>query len=96
MISTGGSISEAANVVRANGAKKIVLAVSHAVLCGPAVERLDACPADAIIATDTIPRRGTAPKKYREVTMAGLLGRAIQHLHESKSLSILFDNYEEG
>ncbi len=95
MISTGGSISEAAKVVRANGAQKIVLAVSHAVLCGPAVERLDGCPADAIIATDTIPRRGASPKKYREVTMAGLLARAIQHLHESKSLSILFDNYEE-
>jgi ribose-phosphate pyrophosphokinase len=96
MISTGGSISEAAKVVRANGAKKVVLAVRHAVLCGPAVERLDACPADAILATDTIPRRGAAPKKYREVTMAGLLARAIQHLHESKSLSILFDNYEEA
>jgi len=95
MISTGGSISEAAKIVRANGAQKVVLAVSHAVLCGPAVERLDNCPADAILATDTIPRRGASPKKLREVTIAGLLARAIQHLHESKSLSILFDNYEE-
>jgi ribose-phosphate pyrophosphokinase len=94
MISTGGSISEAAKVVRQNGAQKIVLAVSHAVLCGPAVERLDACPADTILATDTIPRRGSVPRAYREVTVAGLLSRAIQHLHESKSLSILFDTLD--
>ena len=95
MISTGGSISEAAKVVRINGAKRIVLAVSHAVLCGPAVERLDACPADTILATDTIPRRGVLPKAFREVSVAGLLGRAILNLHESKSLSILFDSFEE-
>jgi ribose-phosphate pyrophosphokinase len=44
MISTGGSISEAARIVRRDGAKKIVIAVSHAVFCGPAVERLDARP----------------------------------------------------
>jgi len=94
MISTGGSISEAAKVVRKNGAKKIVLAVSHAVLCGPAVERLDGCPADAILATNTIPRRGAVPRAYREVSVAPLLGRAISHLHESKSLSILFDKLD--
>ena len=95
MISTGGSISEAAKIVRKHGAKQIVLAVSHAVLCGPAVERLDACPADAILGTDTIPRRGAVPKAYREVSVAGLLARAIENLHTSKSLSILFDNYED-
>ena len=95
MISTGGSISEAAKTVRANGALKVVLAVSHAVLCGPAVERLDNCPADTILATDTIPRRGEAPKALRVVSVAGLVARAIKNLHESKSLSVLFDTFEE-
>ena len=95
MISTGGSISEAARIVRQNGAQRIVLAVSHAVLCGPAVERLDACPADVILVTDTIPRRGKSPAKLQVVSVAPLLARAILNLHESKSLSQLFDHFDE-
>lgn len=94
MISTGGSISEAARVCRDHGAKGITLAVSHAVLCGPAVERLDNCPADKILVTDTIPRRGKVPKALEIVSVAPLLARAIGHLHESKSLSVLFDHFE--
>ena len=95
MISTGGSISEAARVVKQHGAKEVVIAVSHAVLCGPAVERLDGCPADAILVTDTIPRKGPVPRNLEIVTVAPLLGRAIHNLHESKSLSVLFDHFEE-
>ena len=95
MISTGGSIAEASRVVRKHGAKKIVIAVSHAVLCGPAVQRLDACPADTILVTDTIPRRGAVPHQLRVVSVAGLLSRAIANLHRSRSLSVLFDRLEE-
>jgi ribose-phosphate pyrophosphokinase len=81
--------------VRAHGAKTIVLAVTHAVLCGPAVERLDACPADTILATDTIPRRTKVPRQLQVVSVAPLLARAIQNLHDSKSLSILFDSLDD-
>jgi ribose-phosphate pyrophosphokinase len=95
MISTGGSISEAATIVRSHGAKTIVLAVTHAVLCGPAVERLDACPADTILATDTIPRRTKAPRQLQVVSVAPLLARALQNLHDSRSLSILFETLED-
>ncbi len=95
MISTGGSISEAASIVRAHGAKTIVLAVTHAVLCGPAVERLDACPADTILATDTIPKRTKAPRQLEIVSVAPLLARAIRNLHDSRSLSILFETLED-
>ena len=94
MISTGGSISEAAKIVRKHGAKRIVLAVSHAVLCGPAVERLDACPADTILVTDTIPRRGKSPERLATVSIAPLLAQAIQNVHQSKSLSVLFDKFD--
>ena len=91
MISTGGSISEAAKVVRANGAKQIVIAVSHAVFCGPAVERLDACPADKILATNTIPPCDPAPKNLEVVSVAGLLAQAIQNIHACESVSSLFE-----
>jgi ribose-phosphate pyrophosphokinase len=95
MISTGGSISEAAKIVRNHGARTIVLAVTHAVLCGPAVERLDACPADTILVTDTIPGRTRAPRQLQVVSVAPLLARAIQNLHDSKSLSVLFDSLDD-
>ena len=94
MISTGGSISEAAGVCRNHGAKNIVIAVSHAVFCGPAVQRLNDCPADTILVTDTIPRRGESPSQLRVVSVAPLLSKAIRNLHESKSLSVLFDHLD--
>ena len=94
MISTGGSISEAAAITRRHGAKKIVLAASHAVFCGPAVQRLDACPADKILVTDTIPRRGDSPKALEVVSVAGLLARAIRNIHRSESVSSLFEEIQ--
>ena len=93
MISTGGSISEAARIVKQHGAKRIVIAVSHAVLCGPAVERLENCGAEAIVATDTIPQHKRAPKNLHVVSVAPLVGQAIANLHKSKSLSALFDRF---
>lgn len=91
MISTGGSISQAAQVVRDHGAKQIVIAVSHGVFCGPALERLKACPADRILVTDTNPIQGDLLEKMEVVSVAGLLATAIQNLHKSKSISSLFD-----
>jgi ribose-phosphate pyrophosphokinase len=95
MISTGGSITEAARIVRESGAKQIVIAVSHAVLCGPAVERLDACPADKILVTDTIPVAEPAPKNLEVISVAGLLAKAIHNIHSCESVSSLFDEVEE-
>ena len=91
MISTGGSISEAARIVRLNGAKKIVIAVSHGVFCGPAVERLNACPADKILITDSIPLSDPAPDRVEVVSVAGLLAKAIHNIHACESVSSLFD-----
>lgn len=91
MISTGGSISQAARVLRENGAKKIYIAVSHAVFCGPAVERLNAAPLDKILATDTIPQGEAVPDKFQEVSVAPLLAKAIQSIHRSESVSSLFE-----
>jgi ribose-phosphate pyrophosphokinase len=91
MISTGGSITEAARIVRDHGAKKIVIAVSHAVFCGPAIERLAACPADKVLITDSIPRRERLPANVEVVSIAPLLARAIRNIHRSESVSSLFD-----
>ena len=91
MISTGGSISEAARIVRAHGARQIVIAVTHAVLCGPAVERLDAAPIDKILITDSIPPRERTPRHLEVVSIAPLLARAIMNIHRNESVSSLFE-----
>jgi ribose-phosphate pyrophosphokinase len=90
MISTGGSISEAARILRESGAQKIFMAVSHAVLCGPAVQRLEAAPVDRILVTDTIPQGDSSPKQLQVVSVAPLLAQAIRNIHRAESVSSLF------
>ncbi len=91
MISTGGSISQAATTLRKHGAKQIIIAVSHAVFCGPAVERLDDAPVDLILATDTVPQGERVPEKIQLVSVAPLIAQAIQGIHRAESVSSLFE-----
>ena len=90
MISTGGSISEAARIVRDHGAKTICIAATHGVLCGPAVERLEAAPVDKVLITDSVPQKQNLPAKIEIVTVAPLLARAIANIHRNESVSSLF------
>ena len=91
MISTGGSITQAAATLRKHGAKRIIIAVSHAVFCGPAVERLAAAPVDRVLVTDTIPQCEGAPESLQSVTVAPLIAKAIRGIHRSESVSSLFE-----
>jgi ribose-phosphate pyrophosphokinase len=91
MISTGGSITQAASVLRKSGAKEIVIAVSHAVFCGAAVQRLDEAPVDHILVTDTIPTADPAPSKLVTISVAGLVATAIRNIHAETSVSSLFE-----
>jgi ribose-phosphate pyrophosphokinase len=92
MISTGGSISEAARICRENGASNVIVAVSHAVFCGPALERLEAASVDRVLVSDTIPRNETdLPSNIEVVSVAPLLANAIKNIHDAKSISCLFE-----
>ncbi|MCP3919322.1 MAG: ribose-phosphate pyrophosphokinase [bacterium] len=91
LISTGGSISQAASILKKSGAQKIIIAVSHAVFCGPAVERLDAAPVDKILVTDTIPPGDRSPKQLQICSLAPLIAHAIKNIHRSESISSLFE-----
>jgi len=91
MISTGGSMAEAAGILRRHGARRIVVAVTHAVLCGPAIERLDAAPIDKLLVTDSIPLGERRPKNVEIVSIAPLLAQAIRNIHRNESVSSLFD-----
>ncbi len=89
MISTGGSITQAAETLKRAGADRIVIAVSHAVFCGPAVERLESAPVDTVLVTDTIPL-ARKPKNLKTVSVAPLVARAILNIHDNQSVSGLF------
>lgn len=91
MISTGGSITQAAAVLKAKGARSVIIAVSHAVFCGPAVERLDAAPVDAILVTDSIPPQEVGPKKLKICSIAPIVAKTIKSIHRSESVSSLFE-----
>jgi ribose-phosphate pyrophosphokinase len=92
MISTGSSICGAAQRVHSAGAKEIYVAASHGVLCGPAIQRLQASPIRRVIITDSIPLRPEqALDKIHVLSVAPLLGEAIKRIHRNESVSRLFD-----
>jgi ribose-phosphate pyrophosphokinase len=93
LISTGGTICNAANLCMDRGAKAIYVAATHPVLCGPAVERLSAAPIKSLIVTDTIPlsqRAKTELTGIEVLTVSELLGEAIRRIHRNESVSSLF------
>ncbi|MEM8679291.1 MAG: ribose-phosphate pyrophosphokinase [Planctomycetota bacterium] len=95
MISTAGSICGAARLVEKAGARKIYVAASHAVLCGPAVERLSESPISKVVITDSIPlQEHQKIDKMEVLSVAPLLGEAIKRIHHDESISEMFR--EEG
>ncbi|MCH7797934.1 MAG: ribose-phosphate pyrophosphokinase [Planctomycetes bacterium] len=93
MISTAGTICEAARVVMEHGATDVICAATHAVLVGPALERLAEAPISRIIVTDTIPnhRRFDAIKdKLVHLSVSHLLGKAVHRIHHDLSISAMF------
>ena len=63
--------------------------VTHGVFCEGAFERILASPIQELVVTDTLPH-GPLPAKITELTVAGILGEAVQRIHEERSLSSLF------
>ncbi len=93
MISTAGTICEAAKLVTAQGARDVIAACTHPVLVGLAMERLEESPISQIIVTDTIPcgsRCAPIQDKLIELSVADLLGQAMHRIHHNMSLSSLF------
>jgi ribose-phosphate pyrophosphokinase len=99
MISTGGTICEAAELVERLGARRIIVASTHAVLVGRAVERLAASPVSQIVITNTIPpegRLGAIADRTEILCVSELLAEAIDHIHLNKSVSALFKQFAES
>jgi ribose-phosphate pyrophosphokinase len=93
MISTAGTVCEAARLVMDNGAKRVLVGATHGVLVGPAMDRLIDSPISRIILTDTIPlgdRIDPIRGKVVELSVGDLLGDAIHNIHHNLSVSALF------
>ncbi|MFG0331469.1 MAG: ribose-phosphate diphosphokinase [Phycisphaerales bacterium] len=93
MISTAGTMCEAAQLVMDRGAKRVIIAATHGVLVGLAMERLANAPIDEIVLTDTIPlgaRCKPIAHKLTELSIAGLIGQAIHRIHHDMSISAMF------
>lgn len=93
MISTAGTICSAAELARENGAKRILVGATHAILCGPAVERIRKAPIDELVITDTInvePQKLEALGKATMLSVSQLMGEAIRRIHNNESVSSLF------
>jgi len=92
LIDTAGTLVKTANALVENGATAIYACASHAVLSGPAVENISKSCIREVVVTNTIPLNDDAKRepKIRVLTIAGLIGRAIQSIHEETSVSKLF------
>ncbi len=91
LISTGGSVAEAAKALKANGALDIYVVAVHPVLAGPAIERLQGAPIKELIVSNTIPLSDNKKiKKITQLSVAPLLADAIARIHYNASVSELF------
>jgi ribose-phosphate pyrophosphokinase len=94
MIDTAGTITKAADALIAGGASDVVIAATHAILSGPAVDRLKNCQASEVIVTNTLPI--AADRQFDKLTLlsiAPLLSRAIREVFEDGSVTSLFDGH---
>jgi len=92
MIDTAGTICQAAEALKERGAKKVIAAATHAVLSGPAVERLTSSAFEEVIVTNTLPLG--PDRRFQQLTVlsiAPLIARAIREVFEDGSVTSLFD-----
>jgi ribose-phosphate pyrophosphokinase len=92
MIDTGGTITKAADALIAAGAADVIIAATHAILSGPAVDRLKNCNAREVIVTNTLPIPSERHfDKLTELSIAPLLSQAIRAVFEDGSVTSLFE-----
>ena len=93
MIDTAGTISKGAQALMDAGAEEVYASATHAVLSGPAIERLDNSPLKQVVVTDSIQLPDEKQiDKIVQVSLAPLIGAAIKRINENRPVSPLFNN----
>jgi len=92
MVDTANTLCEAANALKANGARSVIAYCTHAVLSGSAVERVSNSALDELVVTDTIPLRDDARacSRIRQLSVANLMAETIRRISDEDSVSSLF------
>jgi len=92
LIDTAGTLVNGAEALMQKGACSVSACATHAVLSGPSVERIDSSVLGEVVFTNSIPLTEEANRssKIKSLSVAPLLARAIQSIHEETSVSILF------
>ncbi len=93
IVDTAGTLVKTVDALLAAGAISVYCCATHAVLSGPAIDRISASRLEQLVVTDTIPLREAAQKlpKIKVLSIAGLLGAAIESIHMETSVSTLFN-----
>jgi len=92
LIDTAGTLVKTAHALLENGATAVYACCSHPVFSDPAIENISKSPITQVVVTNTIPLSEAAQQepKIHKLSIAGLIGRAIQSIHEETSVSKLF------
>ena len=92
MVDTAGTLTQAAAALKERKVAKIYACVTHPVLSGPAIERIEKSPIDQLVVTNTIPLSEGARKcaKITSLSVHELLGETVKRIHRSQSVSTLF------
>jgi len=92
MIDTAGTVAQAAEAVKNEGAIEVSVCCTHPVLSGPAIERMESSIIKEVIVTDTIPlhEKARACNKIKVLSMAGVLSESIKRIYYNESISSLF------
>jgi ribose-phosphate pyrophosphokinase len=92
MVDTAGTLCQAAKALKDHGARRVAAYITHAVLSGPAVDRIETSALDELVVTDTIPLRENArvSRKIRQLSVAGLLAETMRRIRDEESVSSLY------
>ena len=92
MVDTAGTLVQASKALKDRGVSNVYACVTHPVLSGPAIKRIEDSPIDQLVVTDTIPLNEKAQKcsKIIILSVAELLGETIKRIYSSHSVSTLF------
>jgi ribose-phosphate pyrophosphokinase len=92
MIDTGGTIVKAAEVLFERGAGEVIVAATHGILSGPAIERFKNCPVREVVVTDTLPiPQDRRFDKLTVLPIAPLIARAVQQVFEDGAVTSMFE-----
>jgi ribose-phosphate pyrophosphokinase len=92
MIDTAGTIVQGAAAIKKKGALRVLAGCTHAILSGPALQRLTESAIDEVVTTNTVPLNGKQKtcKKIKVLSVGPLLGEAVKRIYQEQSLSTLF------